>query len=267
MKKSLLYLFVFIAIQFAVSFIVWTIWYLADGMTFRQVLHLFGEGKMSPGVTAMIVASIAYGVLTIVLFAWRRWCVMQPTYIRTRPWATLAWCAVIPFGTIVPLGVGQEMLFPGLEDRMANTFKALMEEPLGYITIGVFAPVVEEIVFRGAILRALLQRFSGRWVPIAISAVLFALVHANPAQMPAALLMGLLMGWMYSHTHSIAPGVMVHWVNNTLVFVLSALMPYASDITMVQLFGGQTRALMAVGFSLLIFLPAIYQLNIRFRRA
>lgn len=221
---------------------------------------------MNPGVTAMIVASVVYGVLTILLFARMKWWTMDRGYLQSRPWGTLAWCALLPLGTMAPLGVGQELLLPNLKDVNAATFSALLSEPFGYLTIGIFAPLVEEVVFRGAILRTLLGKMGNRWLAIVISAVLFAAVHANPAQMPAALVMGILIGWVYSHTGSIVPGVAIHWVNNTVAFIVCALVPQSVTMDMVTFFGGESRALMAVGFSILILLPALYQLNVRFRR-
>ena len=55
----------------------------------------------------------------------------------------------------------------------------------GPVLAVVIAPLTEEIVFRGLILRGLL----GRWRPLAAiltSAALFALTHLNPAQAPVA---------------------------------------------------------------------------------
>ena len=96
------------------------------------------------------------------------------------------------------------------------------------------------------------------------SAAIFAIVHANPAQMPHALLIGILLGWLYCRTGSILPGVAVHWVNNTAAYVFERLFPQMSDTTLTEFFGGdESRVLLSVAFSLLILLPAIYQLYLR----
>jgi membrane protease YdiL (CAAX protease family) len=100
-------------------------------------------------------------------------------------------------------------------------------------------------------------------VGIIISSVLFAASHMNPVQMPHAFLVGLLLGWMYYRTDSIVPGVVYHWVNNTVAYVLYQFYPNA-DIELIDLFkGNQSSVLMAVAFSLCIFVPALYQLNQR----
>jgi hypothetical protein len=72
---------------------------------------------------------------------------------------------------------------------------------------------------------------------------------------------------MYWRTGSILPGIVYHWVNNSVAFVLYRIYP-DSDIKLSDIFqGGQQHVLMAVGFSLLILLPALYQLHLWMRRA
>ena len=143
-----------------------------------------------------------------------------------------------------------------------------MGTPWGYLIIGLLAPLSEEIVMRGAILRELLR--SSRltpWGSITLSAVFFALIHMNPVQMPHAFLIGLLLGWMYWRTGSILPGVAYHWANNSVAFVLHAIYPNP-DIKLIDVFqGSQLHVYMAVFFSMLILLPALYQLHVWMRRA
>jgi hypothetical protein len=100
---------------------------------------------------------------------------------------------------------------------------------------------------------------------IALSALFFAIIHMNPAQMPHAFAMGLLLGWMYVRTGSIVPGVAFHWANNTVAYLLYRAYP-SPDVKLVDILGDQTHVIMAVGFSLCILLPAIYQLAIRMKR-
>lgn len=89
---------------------------------------------------------------------------------------------------------------------------------LGPFLAVVIAPVTEEIVFRGLILRGLL----GRWRPVAavlFSSALFALVHFNPAQAPVALLLGLLTGWLYVLTRSLGLCILAHALNNAASYL------------------------------------------------
>ena len=156
---------------------------------------------------------------------------------------------------------------PELPNIMEQQFDMILKDRWGYFVIGLLAPVCEELVFRGAILRSLLQwKPEKHWVPIAISAFLFALVHGNPAQMPHAFVVGLLLGWLYYRTGSVVPGVAYHWMNNSIAYVCYNLYPNP-DMKLIDLFGTQRTVAAAVLFSLFILLPALYQLNLRMRRA
>jgi membrane protease YdiL (CAAX protease family) len=84
----------------------------------------------------------------------------------------------------------------------------------------------------------------------------------NPAQMPHAFLVGLLLGWMYYRTDSIVPGVVFHWVNNSVAYVLYNLYPDPS-LKLADILGGEQSVWLALVFSLLIFLPALFQMNLR----
>ena len=105
------------------------------------------------------------------------------------------------------------------------------------------------------------------WVAIIISAALFGLAHFNAAQFINALLMGLLLGWMYYRTGSLVPGILLHWVNNTMAYVLANIMPQ-SDGKLIDLFHGDEKTVYyAVGFSLCIMIPSFIQMIIRLKKA
>ena len=77
----------------------------------------------------------------------------------------------------------------------------------------VIAPLTEEVVFRGLILRGFLGQWKP-WIAITVSAGLFAIMHFNPAQTPIALLLGLVLGWVYYRTRSLGLCMIGHALNN-----------------------------------------------------
>ena len=254
MKKAFIYLVEFLALQLIGGFIVETIWRLVSGTSDVTTAKL-------------ITMTTAVSVVTIAIFLLARWTVVSPTWLRTRPWTVLAWSVVAALGLIVPSSWLQEQM-PELPNLMENEFDMLLQNRWGYVAIGLLAPLSEEIVFRGAILKSLLQ--SSRipvWAAIALSALMFAIIHMNPAQMPHAFAIGLLLGWMYWRTGSILPGMAYHWANNSVAYVVSNIYP-DPDIKLVDIFkGSELHVYMALGFSLLIVLPALYQLNLWMKRA
>lgn len=249
MKNALIYTVIFGAIQVVVSFIVQGIWTLVMGKD--TVMN----------ATGMIITMAVFSILTMAVFLLAKWSVVSRHWVRTRPWFVLFWCVLAALGAIIPSVWLQEHM-PELPNVVEGEFDMIMKDRWGYFVVGLLAPLAEEMVFRGAILRSLLQWKSNPWIGIVVSALLFAMIHMNPAQMPHAFLIGLLLGWMYWRTDSIVPGVVYHWVNNTVAYVMYNLYPNP-DLTLVELFGSEQKVLMALGFSLLIFLPSLFQLNQR----
>lgn len=249
MKNALIYTIVFAAIQVVVSMLVQGVWMLVMGK----------ESAMN--ATGMIITMAVFSVLTMVVFLWAKWSVVSRHWVRTRPWFVLFWCILAALGALIPSVWIQEHM-PELPNIVEGEFDMIMKDRWGYLVVGLLAPLAEEMVFRGAVLRSLLRWKENPWIGIVISAVLFAVIHMNPAQMPHAFLIGLLLGWLYYRTDSIVPGVVYHWVNNTVAYVMYNLYPNP-DLTLVELFGTEQKVLMALGCSLLIFLPSLFQLNQR----
>jgi len=254
MKKALSYLLIFIGLQIVGGGIITALWNVITGNSDKTAAMLI--------TTTGVVA-----VITISIFLWARYAEVSPKWLRTRPWTVLAWSVVAAMGALVPSIWIQEQM-PELPNFAEQEFSTILGTPWGYLTIGLLAPLSEEIVLRGAILKELLKSEKlSVWTAITISALMFALIHMNPAQMPHAFLIGLLLGWMYWRTGSILPGVAYHWANNSIAFVMYAFYPNP-DMKLIDLFkGSEMHVYMALGFSLLILLPALFQLNLWMRRA
>ena len=220
-------------------------------------------------VLVTIIGLALFSLFTIALFTWARWSPVSRQWIMTRQWDVLVWSAVAALGIVIPSLFVQEQLpeWPAsiqhyIEESERETAQ-LMSTTGGYAVICLLAPVAEELVFRGAALRTLLAwKPEHRWLMIALSALLFALAHLNPAQLLHPFAIGLLLGWMYERTRSVIPGIIYHWANNTVAYLMFHAYP-SPDIRLVDIFGDNIHEVMAVVFSLFILLPAIYQLNQR----
>ncbi|MDO8543862.1 MAG: glutamate-5-semialdehyde dehydrogenase [Opitutaceae bacterium] len=106
---------------------------------------------------------------------------------------------------------------PGLDRVIGGSWQ-------GMLLAVIIGPLMEEIIFRGIILRG----FLGRWRPavaIVASAALFALTHLNPAQLPVAFGLGVVLGWVYFHTRSLGLCFAGHAINNGAAYFVG-FFPY-----------------------------------------
>lgn len=246
------------------------LWYVVVFFLLQIVFGaILGAFKLSLGMTTIITTVLSSG-LTIFLFLKLRWTPVSPSWMQTRPWIVLTWSVLLALGTIIPSERLVEVLQMEMPEQMMKTFEEVMKKPIGYVVIGILAPFAEEVVFRGAILRKLLGMMDEErhWVAIAISALVFGLVHLNIPQGIHAFLIGLLLGWMYYRTRSILPGILFHWVNNSVAFIMFHIMPQMADGKLIDLFHGNERMVtLSVIFSFFILIPSIYQLNVWMKRA
>ncbi len=90
---------------------------------------------------------------------------------------------------------------------------------LGVVSICIVAPIVEEIVFRGIMLRGLLSSYSTAQA-IFFSSILFSLYHFNIDQLFHTFLFGIFFGWLYTKTYSLWPSIIAHMLFNIIAFIL-----------------------------------------------
>ncbi len=253
MKKAISYTFIFLGIQLLVAGIA------------HVIMELTGHQEWATQAYPNIIITLTASLLTLIVFLVQHWTPVSGAYLQTRPWAVVAWSVLTAIGVVIPSIFFQEFI-PELPNLNEDILTEFMTATGGYFAICLTAPFVEELVMRGAVLRSLLEWMpQRRWAMIALSALLFAIVHINPAQMPHAFLMGLLLGWMYERTGSIVPGIAFHWANNTIAYFLVRLYPNP-DLRLADILGSEQHVWMAVGFSLMIFLPSVYQLFLRMKR-
>ncbi len=90
------------------------------------------------------------------------------------------------------------------------------------IALVVVAPLTEELLFRGLILRGFMQRY-GTVPAVLLSTLLFALVHVNPYQFASAITMGVFLAWLFVRTRSLWPCIIAHALFNCHLIVLPIL--------------------------------------------
>ena len=120
-------------------------------------------------------------------------------------------------------------LLDWIPNIMEQSFDILQSGWGGILAIAIVGPVLEELLFRGAITKALLQQYNPTKA-ILISALLFGVFHINPAQILPAFLIGILLAWTYYKTGSLIPCIFMHILNNSLSVYLSIKYPEAENM-------------------------------------
>lgn len=91
-------------------------------------------------------------------------------------------------------------------------------DPLGVVLliviVGIGAPVIEEIFYRGLLQGALIKRGLPAWLAIGIGAFAFGIMHLQLLQLPALVLVGVLTGVLYHRTGRLGTAIVAHMAFN-----------------------------------------------------
>ena len=86
------------------------------------------------------------------------------------------------------------------------------------VTTVVFAPLFEELVFRGALLPVLAQAY-GRGLGVIVSALVFALAHLSVGEFPPLVVLGLGLAFVRLSSGRLFPCVLMHSLWNGVTFI------------------------------------------------
>lgn len=122
------------------------------------------------------------------------------------------------------------VMLPDMPETLKKSLELLMDGPLwaALLSVSVFAPLFEEWLCRGLVLRGLMKHMNPTEA-ILVSAAFFAILHMNPWQAIPAFLLGILFGYVYYRTGSLKLTMLMHCVNNTFSLLLSKI-PGLEDI-------------------------------------
>lgn len=126
------YLVVFLLIQFAVNravVLATGVFQAATGHTaMNSAVH---GGAIFSGLTLTLTFAIS-GVFTALLFTRLRWTPVARTYLLSRPWAVIAWTAVLALGLILPSEFLQEQLDVLMPKELEQALADALHEPTGF---------------------------------------------------------------------------------------------------------------------------------------
>ena len=191
------------------------LWFVAAMIISTLPLLIFFDKNLLGKSIHLAAASTALGEAATIGFLWYNYRHRIPGVQLRGQVPTWVYVAA-PVLIVAQVLVRSLVSFLHLPDWMNETFKQLEAQPwLAVLMIGISAPVLEEVLFRGILLTGLLRNYRP-WVAILQSALLFGVFHMNPVQTVSAGLMGIVVGWLYYRTKSLLLCIVLHALNNLL---------------------------------------------------
>jgi membrane protease YdiL (CAAX protease family) len=183
--------------------------YLVSGIFFMVILF--------SGVDDQLATTILFGLwgLNIILYDWirngKRFSFDFNLRLPKIKWIfySFLFVATLEVSLVYPLSFLINFLIQ--KDQSQSSYTELFSIlAFGAVFIG---PLVEELIFRGIILNVLKVKY-GNKLALIVSSVLFSVVHVNPSQMAVALVIGLILGYIFILTNSLAFVILLHSMSN-----------------------------------------------------
>lgn len=185
--------------------------------------HAANDIVRDPWVLLALLVPAAVVMLALGL---RRTRESSAEFFRLRPFAV----SLVP--AIVVTAVGTALVLTEVDNSIRHLLAmAVRPKPLppdlldlaiaptgAFVLVVLAAPWLEEYFFRGLILRGLLACQRVR-AAVILNAILFGLMHANLRQFVIGAVLGLIFGWWYACTRSVAPGIIGHMLFNGVTWL------------------------------------------------
>lgn len=189
-------------------------------------------------VVLVLLVQVVTGTVSLWLLHWvmqRRGVTWRDLGLTWSPllghlaWGTGAYVAMVPLLLLTVVLV--QILLPGLPSvahpiaGVASAENPAWVNVLLFLVAGVFAPLFEEVFFRGVLLNALWARTGARWVGIAGSALVFSVLHPQLyLGWIAVFVIGVLLGMLFVERRSLVPCIWMHALNNTVALFATHLL-------------------------------------------
>ncbi len=200
---------------------------LAEFVVASVLFDMNGQLGMDPLDLNVLVLVIANGIIfTVVMehkqLSYRELFHASPTSKRATLLVTAPAIALTIPALFLSLGSVTGWLaqvFPPSDWELAYFASLGSGSIAAVLLVCILAPVLEEMLFRGIVLRSFLQQYP-KWTAIVGSATLFGFAHLNLYQFVCALMLGIFLGWLYERTQSLLPCIWLHGLFNASWVVL-----------------------------------------------
>jgi len=175
-----------------------------------------GYGGQLIQSAGIILAELIYLLPVLLIFAWRRIHWKHLGFVKFS-WNTMGLgCGLLLAGYVFILLHNAILFVLGVDtqgDQIIRIFDELKSPVWFALVVVIFAPVVEEIFFRGFLFQGFRRRYG--WVAAAlISSAVFAAAHLDPVSFIPTFILGGVLAYVYHRSNSVWPGIILHFLVN-----------------------------------------------------
>lgn len=198
------------------------------------------EAEFTDLVNAQIPLAIIFAaILSFLIYAWIvtaskkqnifTYCKFKALPLKKVVMLIFAGLSLVSLNALTVVGIS--MLFPDAYDLHVENMMGLTSSGgwLMVVSVGLAAPFIEEIMFRGLITNELDRVMSYKWI-IFVQALLFGIYHMNIVQGIYTFILAIFMGYALHWTGSIFAPLIIHIVNNMSSVIMSEFVDSTSDI-------------------------------------
>jgi len=164
----------------------------------------------------LAIVELAYLLPVVLIFAWRRIHWKHLGFGKFDSITMGLGCGLLIAAYVIVFLHNVILLALGVDTQGDAILKIFAElnSPIWFFLVGVvFAPIVEEIFFRGFLFQGFRQRYG--WVPaILISSAIFAAAHLDPIAFIPTFVLGSVLAYVYHRSNSVWPGIILHFLVN-----------------------------------------------------
>ena len=166
---------------------------------------------------AVILLELAYMLPVVIIFAWRRIDWRHLRFGRFN-WNTVGLGCGLLVASYTIIILHNALLYLLGVDTQGEAIMEIFAEldaPVWFFIVGaIFAPLVEEIFFRGFLFQGFRARYG--WVPsMLLSSAIFAAAHLDLVVLIPTFILGCLLAYMYHRSNSLWPGIILHFLVNS----------------------------------------------------
>jgi len=192
-----------------------------------------GLGKQAAQSAVLILVQLVYLIPVLIVLAYRRINLKSIGFGKFE-WSTLGLgCGLLIGSYILILIHNTTLTLLGVETQGEEIIQIFggLDSPVWFVLVGViFAPIVEEIFFRGFLFQGFREKYG--WVKGGLlSAAVFAVGHLDPVALIPTFILGLLLAYMYHRSNSVWPGIILHFLVNAFGFCSIYVMTQFPNLT------------------------------------